>query len=131
MDMANYLTWWNDTRKDEDNKISLVELKEIYGDDFNREISFDILPFALMLGCWNEIKDTTTKLEYKCGQGCWIIKFQYQRSNNKCPAVNMLWGDPTRYGMDVKAFKKLLFQLAKTEKQIREEQQKIKKRLVK
>ena len=38
----------------------------------------------------------------------------------------MLWGDPTRYGMDVKAFKKLLFQLAKTEKQIREEQQKIK-----
>lgn len=126
MDMANYLTWWNDTRKDEDNKISLVELKEIYGDEFNREISFDILPFALMLGCWNEIKDTTTKLEYKCGQGCWIIKFQYQRTNNKCPAVNMLWGDPTKYGMDVKAFKKLLFQLAKTEKQIREEQQKIK-----
>ena len=125
MDMANYLTWWNDTRNNPDNKITVVELKQIYGDEFNREISFEILPFALMLGCWSEIKDTTTKLEYKCGQGCWIVKFQYN-DEGKCPAVNMLWGDPEKYGMPVTEFKNLLFQLASVEKKIREEQQAIK-----
>ena len=125
MDMANYLTWWNDTRNNADNKITVDELKQIYGPEFNREISFEILPFALMLGCWSEIKDTTTKLEYKCGQGCWIVKFQYN-DEGKCPAVNMLWGDPEKYGISVNDFKNLLFQLASVEKQIREEQQTIK-----
>ena len=125
MDMANYLTWWNDTRNNPDNKITVDELKQIYGNDFNREISFDILPFVLMLGCWSEIKDTTTKLEYKCGQGCWIVKFQYDESG-VCPAVNKLWGDPDLYGISVGQFKNLLFQLASVEKQIREEQQTIK-----
>ena len=125
MDMANYLTWWNDTRNNADNKITVDELKQIYGPEFNREISFEILPFALMLGCWSEIKDTTTKLEYKCGQGCWIVKFQYN-NEDKCPAVNMLWGDPENYGIPVDDFKNLLFQLASVEKKIREEQQDIK-----
>ena len=116
MDMANYLTWWNDTRNTPANKITVDELKQIYGDDFNREISFEILPFALMLGCWSEIKDTTTKLEYKCGQGCWIVKFQY--NEGKCPAVNKLWGDRKLWDVS-DDFKNLLFQLASVEKQIR------------